>query len=1027
MLFSARSRARTLGLASLAAALTAGALAAPAGAFNYVLDANGTYWGIQDAAAPRVDTGSVRATQVAPGNSGAYSTTISGFGGVKVWVGGSHAPRFNGELMRGYGLKFDGLDHFDTTQGIDLGGVRLQRSIWINRASDWGRWLDSFTNTTDAPITIKVAFGGQTGYGDPTVASGNPATSAIVNTSSADTTVGPDDDWVEVATPFAALNTTANPPTNPATTLVGGPQATVLGTPSPSSSPFAGAMSFSGDWLYDTFNNPLATSGHEGNFQAYVNTITIPAGKSRSVLHYVVLGGRVNSTTSAAVRTSVEATATTLAATPDLTGLSTAQICSIDNFDIASMTIAGFDDADCAGVGTVGQVPVPDPRPKVTSSPYDVVGKTIDQEQDDMEAGRTTSQRITRAYLDRIAAYDQGQFGFNAFEYVAKDAMEQAKAADDARAAGKTGRLLGIPIGVKNLYDTKDMPTTNGSLTFEGFQPAKDAFQVGKLRSAGAVIIGKTALEEYATSGNYSNDPWGQVWNAFNPSKSAIASSGGSATATALSLDAAALGSQTGDSLYGPSSGASLVSLRGTDGLESGSGIMPLGFLTDFGGAIARSVPDLADILDVVAGTDPADPTSAPADSHLPKDWRDTLDVNALQGKRIGYIPSTFVDPFGTTGTTDAEKAALQYLTDAGATIVPMGTTVGGTDAPTAPTDPTTPALVSNQLNYEGWDEYIDKHPELGIQGFPYTNGADVACSQKKIAYVRNDPASATCTNTARLTADQLASQRAYRVTKQQTLATWMDHAGADGQGVDAVVYPGLLSDISLNDGGGGKSSFGRRDTPSATFGSPTVIFPAGYNDHGQPINLQLLGRAWDDPKLVGMAYAFEHYAEADGNGHQEPTTAPALKYEPGAEPVTITEEKPVPSEPVVTTVTTTVTQPGPAGPTPVKVTLTVPKSGRVVNGLASLALYNTSKVAVSGSVTLKGAVKGHTKAVTFGTVSFSLPAGKHQTVRVYLGPTARKAIRGHKAYTVTATYALHNSTGATLATHRSVRLTVSR
>ena len=123
--------------------------------------------------------------------------------------------------------------------------------------------------------------------------------------------------------------------------------------------------------------------------------------------------------------------------------------------------------------------------------------------------------------------------------------------------AARPGALLGIPIGVKNLYDTKDMPTTNGSLTFAGFQPAKDAFQVAKLRAAGAVIIGKTALEEYATSGNYSNDPWGQVWNAFKPSKSAIASSGGSATATALSLDAAALGSQTGDSLYGPSSGAS--------------------------------------------------------------------------------------------------------------------------------------------------------------------------------------------------------------------------------------------------------------------------------------------------------------------------------------------------------------------------------------------------------------------------------------------------------------------------------------
>jgi len=104
-----------------------------------------------------------------------------------------------------------------------------------------------------------------------------------------------------------------------------------------------------------------------------------------------------------------------------------------------------------------------------------------------------------------------------------------------------------------------------------------------------------------------------------------------------------------------------------------------------------------------------------------------------------------------------------------------------------------------------------------------------------------------------------------------------MDTAGADQKGVDAVVYPGLLSDISLNDGGGSRSSFGRRDTPSAANGIPTVVFPVGYNNHGQPINIQLLGRAWDDDKLVGMAFAFEELANAAGRGHVEATTAPAL------------------------------------------------------------------------------------------------------------------------------------------------------
>src|SRR5262249_57363483 len=159
------------------------------------------------------------------------------------------------------------------------------------------------------------------------------------------------------------------------------------------------------------------------------------------------------------------------------------------------------------------------------------VGKTVGQLRADLESGVTTSKAITEAYLDRIEFYDQGQFGFNAYEIVAADAIEQAKAADAARKKGASGALLGIPIAVKNLYDTFDMATTNGSMTFAGFRPAHDAFQVARLRDAGAVIIGKTALEEYATYGSYSNDAFGQVWNVFNPSNSAIASTGGAGSA----------------------------------------------------------------------------------------------------------------------------------------------------------------------------------------------------------------------------------------------------------------------------------------------------------------------------------------------------------------------------------------------------------------------------------------------------------------------------------------------------------------
>ena len=198
-------------------------------------------------------------------------------------------------------------------------------------------------------------------------------------------------------------------------------------------------------------------------------------------------------------------------------------------------------------------------------------------------------------------------------------------------------------------------------------------------------------MEEYATSGHWSNDAYGQVWNVFLPSKSRSRRAVVRA-AVAGSFAAAAMGSQTGDSLYAPASGASLVTLRGTDGLESGTGIQPLTWMTDFGGAMTRSVADLADILNIVTVPVREDPATCrlfgrPAS---PADWRTVINVNALQGKRIGYVDSAWADVFqpvlpsgsplpppGAIHPSDnpaiVKEAAAQYLMDAGATLVRMG------------------------------------------------------------------------------------------------------------------------------------------------------------------------------------------------------------------------------------------------------------------------------------------------------------------------------------------------------------------
>jgi amidase len=757
--------------------------------FNYV-HAKAGYWGIQDASPPGVDTGSIRATQSDAGQKGAYTTGLNGYAGLRVSVTKNADPH-NGLVMRGFGLRFDGTDSFASTAAVMLGGVAITRSIVIRRESNYGRWLDTFTNTTRAPINLAAAFGGQT-----SIPAGRPGAAAM-----------PDQ------------------------------QATI-----------AGSFDFRGDWLDDPFHTPLATSGYESDFPAFVNHLVVPPGQSRSLLHFVIV----------AEPAEVAETGRRLQAAPDVAGLSVAEQCSIANFQLPC--------PDHSAV-LVPRPPPPPVPPATTSSRYDVVEKSIAELQRDMESGKTTSVAIVQAYLDRIAAYDRGQFGLHSFEIVAADALAQARAADAARKAGSHAALLGVPIAVKNLYDTRDMATTNGSLTFAGFRPTRDATQVARLRAAGAVILGKAAMEEYATSGFYSNDAWGQVWNAYDPSRSALGSSGGSAVAVAASFAAAALGTQTGDSLYGPASAASLVTLRGTDGLESGAGIMPLVWMTDCGGVLARSVPDLAAMLNAVAGTDPADPATADADAHIPKDWRTVLSPNALNGKRIGYITAAWVDPFGTSdepgGVLATEKAALQYLTAAGATIVDMS----------AAALPRTRDTSSGDVVSEGWMQYIDQHPELALQGFAIHTAVDVACSQKKIAYVR-EPASACQQPPApRMTPAEIEAKRAFRRQRQAAVKAWMDAAG-----VDAIVYPGLLSEISVNDGGGDRASFGRRDTPSAANGVPTIAFPAGADARGNPVDIQLMGRAWSDAELVGMAYAFEQKETA--HGHIAPHAVPKLKYQ---------------------------------------------------------------------------------------------------------------------------------------------------
>jgi amidase len=981
-----RTRAARIAGSALAATAAALAGAAPASAVNSVTTGNGAIWQIHDAAAPALDSGSIRAIT---GNA------LYGFGNLKVRVSGIPAGdptgRFNGEMMRGFGLKFDGVDGFRTTDAVTMGGVAMRRSVRVSRSGNFVRYLDAFTNDTSRTITVDASFGGTTGF-----ASGENQ-SEVLDTSSGDKAAGADDAWVEVGTP----DTVAGSPTFGASTR--GPSAVVFGTPAP----FSGALFGLGNQQRDPFGSTLPTSGLDANFWGYKNRVTLQPGATRSLLRYVVAGRAETAATSGTQVSAVRSQAVDLAAAPDLSELGAGEICSIANWDVSALP--GFDASTCASAAPPEPPATKPAGPAVTTSRYDVVGKSITQLQADMEAGRTTSQEITRGYLDRIAAYDTDQFGFHAFITVAGDAMGQAKAADVKRAGGARGDLLGIPMAIKDLYDTKDMPTTDGTLALEGWQPKRDAFQVKRMRDAGAVMIGKTNLSEFANSGSYSESGYAMSWNAFKPSKTTLGSSGGSAVAVATSMAGAAMGSQTGVSLYAPATGAGLVTMRGTDGIASGGGVMPLTWLQDFEGPMARTTSDVARILNATTGTDPDDIATvhADADARRPADFKASLDPDALQGKRIGYLPAAFTGnpaSYGQQdGTVEAVMARFADIRDAGAEVVEI------TTAP--PAAPPAPNFSGRSRAEEGWQRYFELH-----ENPPYKTAAEILSSPRVLPYNRRTVAPAP-----RLTKQDIDAIFAQRDEYKARVKAWMDAAN-----VDAVVYPGFRSDVYDNDGAQTLSSDRNTGVLTSNVGLPTLVLPVGANPQGDPISLQFVGRAFEDGKVLGLGHALEQ--QLKGAGQLLPATAPRLAYDADATPTPIVIERPeqprtpAPFEaPENAAQPATTTAPAPSASAPARrsrPSVTLPATARVLSGgRVRLTLRNTGRSAVTGTVVLR------TRAVRFGTARVRVAAGRTVTMTVRLAPAARRALRGRSRLRVAATYALRTADGATLRSRRGLVL----
>ena len=315
----ALERRYAIGLACLLSFVAMLALAGRASALNYVYDSNQDYWGVNDAAIPGLDTGSIQSTA---------THSLQGYGGIRMQVDGApKTPLLNGVMLRGFGLTFDGSNSFSSHHAVSLGGVAVTRSLIVNQEKNYARFFDTFTNESRFPLSVDIDFGGQLGY-DLTTPTNHQST--IFATSSGDTTATPADSWVAVDTPSEVGNL--------ASASQFGPSAVVLGTA-------GSAFTQTSDFLTDPFRKPLQTTGDEANEYGYINHFQLQPGQTRSLVHFVVIGLSEKTESPAKTgipalgsqTTAVKTEATELAATPDLSGLTTGQLCSIVNWSEASI------------------------------------------------------------------------------------------------------------------------------------------------------------------------------------------------------------------------------------------------------------------------------------------------------------------------------------------------------------------------------------------------------------------------------------------------------------------------------------------------------------------------------------------------------------------------------------------------------------------------------------------------------------------------------------------------------------------
>lgn len=488
------------------------------------------------------------------------------------------------------------------------------------------------------------------------------------------------------------------------------------------------------------------------------------------------------------------------------------------------------------------------------------------------DAGTLTAEKLVQLCLARIQAYDHRGPALHAVITLNPKALDTARALDaERKAKGPRSALHGIPVVLKDNYNTVDMPTTGGSVLLEGSIPPADAFLVKKLRAAGAIILAKVNLSEFASGGAHSS-LGGQTLNPHDLTRTPSGSSGGTGVAIAAEYAVLGLGTDTGGSIRGPATANGIVGLKPTHGLLSREGIIPLALSFDTGGPMARSVYDVAAALGVMTGVDAGDAATKKSEGKFDTDYTKYLKVDALKGARIGIAR----DFLGADPDVDwVVEAALQAMRQAGATVVDVRYPKWLLDVKgefyNAIRYPEFVVQIADYLATIGpsYPKTLDQMIDRAVR-FNATRGDGAGPNPSRWGLFKREAVSGTIDD--------------FRYTSVRDHGLPMMRAVVEGilasQKLDAIVYPTATRRPALIAApdpvpGGGSGTASATNIANLT-GFPDLIVPAGFTGDNLPVGLSFLGPAFSEPKLLALGYSFEQATRA----RRRPAHTPALPGE---------------------------------------------------------------------------------------------------------------------------------------------------